>query len=60
MTGRTAAVLRVWVSALACAAVLVPIAVTGQAPAEGRAGGWTAPRPRGASRISRAAGPSPT
>ena len=44
MTSRMAAVLRMVAGALACAAALVPIAVVGQAPADSRTGGWTAPK----------------
>ena len=44
MTSRTTAGLRMVAGALACAAAVVPIAVVGQAPAENRAGGWTAPK----------------
>ena len=44
MTSRTTAGLVMVAGALACAAAVVPIAVVGQAPAENRAGGWTAPK----------------
>jgi hypothetical protein len=44
MTPRMTAVLRMLAVALIGTAVMVPIAVTGQAPADTRAGGWTAPK----------------